>query len=175
MAIRSIERLDNEPIILVVMEGEHTAEDAMEFYAQLPVLLSAGLNFFIVDVRGIRTDLAELMRILKTEQEQIAQLIAMAEEAMPGISSAIQSYTYLVGSGGLARIYADNSHLERFSGNRMAVFPTVEDALAAARAQLQTLSTGEYRRVMGITPENGVMPVSADPASGRDVPLSEAD
>jgi hypothetical protein len=145
MPVRSVERFPDEPIILIVFEGLLTAEDIVESYERSAPLVTEGFNLFIVDGRETSGNFAEMMRILKTETEMMARI----EREYPE-QAASQSVMYFVGTDAFARFYVNSRRLERFGSEIVPMFPTLEAALAAARVQLHTLSTGEYRRIMGI-------------------------
>jgi hypothetical protein len=121
MSIRQIERLPDEPIIIVTYEGPLYTDDIAETYRRCDMLAVPGLTLLILDARAVTDGDDPVLRILTTE---------IARVGLP-----MRAVTFFVGDDGRAGAHAADRALE--AG---VTFPTVEDALAAARAWARTHS-----------------------------------
>ncbi len=123
----TIQRLDDEPIIIVTYEGTLGTEQLAEFAphgAQLqresPVPL-----YWIIDVHATTSDFAQIVKIL-----------AHQSRGNPGTASNAPGRVFMVGSAYMTRLYVDAMRQPQFGGLDIPMFPNLDDALAAVRVRL---------------------------------------
>jgi len=120
----------DEPIILVIIEGDLTVPMAKESYRQIAALAKTieGPIYRITDVRTQKTQLDEILRIVKE-----------AGQGLEGTTSDPRIHNIFVGRERFAMLARDLMSSAQFSGrgNEMAVFDSIDEALVYARKRLK--------------------------------------
>jgi hypothetical protein len=125
----TLQKLDDEPILIVTHEGYLSLKDSEDVTAQVVQVMDASPDplYGIIDLRNATTDFAEFMRIL-THQSMGAR----------GTLSNRESYVVLVGSHVLIRLFHNLMRERKLGGVTLSVYYSMDEALAAVRQRIKT-------------------------------------
>ena len=125
----SVEKMPDEPIIVVTIDGHLDVEIAREVYAQIAKFAESieGPIYRITDVRKQEISFMEMMAVIKE-----------ASKGMPGTTSDQRITNIFVGREKMAMLARDV--LKRLDPEGHGVLETVEDALDYIRWQLKLKS-----------------------------------
>lgn len=124
----TIQRLDDEPIIIVTHEGHLTLEISESVTAQVAEILenSDVPLYGIIDVRDVTSSFSEILDILIQQSRRT-----------PGTLPTQQGRVVLVGSHVLIRLFQKLLRERRFGGVILSVYYSMDEALAAVRARIE--------------------------------------
>lgn len=128
MGVR-IERLPDEPIILVTIEqGYNMNREARETNEAISNLIGAGESgvYLIYDLRFLQMSFSDLV-------------VALADNAQKSAGTASDSRLrpVVVGSGEMIKLGNMAMQQEQYGGLKIPMFPTPEEALSFIRDQLR--------------------------------------
>jgi hypothetical protein len=128
MMTATLQKLDDEPILIVTHEGYLSLKSAEEVTAQVVQALSQSTVplYGIIDLRSASTDFAEFMRILVHESS-----------GARGTVSNRESYVVLVGEHVLIRLFQSLMRERKLGGVTLSVYFTMDDALRAVRQRIK--------------------------------------
>ena len=124
----TLQKLDDEPILIVTHEGYLSLKGVEEVTAQVVQAMDESKTplYGIIDLRNATTDFAEFMRIL-VHQSSGAR----------GTLSNRESYVVLVGAHVLIRLFHTLMRERKLGGVTLSVYYTMEDALRAVRLRIK--------------------------------------
>lgn len=122
-----VEKLPDEPIIILHYEGHVDAETVKSAFLQSAEIASEidGPVYRISDVRNGEGSFVDLM-----------QVIAEIRKGIPGSSADPRIRGVFVGSHHMARLYAGFLRQQQFGGTQLPFFHTLEDAFEYIRLEL---------------------------------------
>ncbi len=122
--------LPNEPIVIASFENGVTAQDvAAAFEACLNLMRTAETPhyFLIGDLSSATGAFGDILKILQYTRTVVEQ----TKTTLP-----FQFTPLFVGSDAMVKLYVDARRLQQFGSERIALFASLDLALAAARANL---------------------------------------
>lgn len=124
----TVTRLENEPILIATMSGIMDTEMAKEAFRQSADLMGDADHTFyrITDVREIDANFVEMLSVIKE-----------ASTGEPGSSTDPRIKTTFVGTTTWIAFFRNALQNPKFGGKQMAAFPTMEEALASVRYQIE--------------------------------------
>ena len=124
----TLQKLDDEPILIVTHEGYLSLKSAEAVTAQVVQVLDAAETplYGIIDLRKATSDFPEVMRIL-VHQSKGAR----------GTLSNRDSYVVLVGEHVLIRLFHRLISERKLGGVTLSVFYTMDEALRAVRLRIE--------------------------------------
>ena len=124
----TLQKLDDEPILIVTHEGYLSLKSSEEVTAQVVQALDASPVplYGIIDLRSATTDFAEFMRILVHQSS-----------GAHGTVSNRESYVVLVGEHVLIRLFQSLMRERKLGGVTLSVYYTMDDALRAMRQRIK--------------------------------------
>ena len=126
-----VEKLPNEPIIILTYEGRLDVETVRSAFLQSAAIAEqiAGLVYRISDVRRADADFAHVLKV-----------VAEIRKGLPGSSADPRIRGMFVGTSAMAKLYADILRQQALGGVSIPFFFTPEDALASIRIQMNVKS-----------------------------------
>lgn len=135
MTFVAARRLDNTAIIVVTYADQvtiHDVEAADPIVA--PLIAAIGQDTaLIMDIRASETTFAEIFNILRARRG------VAAAHAAP-----FQVIPMFVSTASLAKLYVQAAQQKQFGGQQIALFTTLEDAVAAAGVLLAQLQAERH-------------------------------
>ncbi len=115
-----VEKLPDEPVIILTYEGHLDVETVRTAFTQSLVLAEStpGVVYRISDVRLGEGDFRDVMQVM----EQV-------RAGIPGSSADPKIKGVFVGTHQMARLYAEMMRQSQFGGVQIPFFKTVEEAL----------------------------------------------
>jgi hypothetical protein len=134
----NFERLPDEPIMIVTFHGKIEAHVLVEVNQQVrATLMQHPVNSaLILDTTQSTTAFADTLEMVRQNAEH---------QADAARQSPIKVQVALVGTSAMAKLYVSAAQQERFGGQKLPLFVTLDDALTAMRIALAQLP--EPRRV----------------------------
>lgn len=129
-----VEKLPNEPIIILTYSGDVDAETIKSAFHQSVELMASmeGTVYRISDVRGFDLDPAAMLELFK--------LIADIRNDLAGSSADPRIHGVFVGDHELARLYAEIMGQYAFGSTQIPFYETLDEALAYIRFTIRDRS-----------------------------------
>jgi hypothetical protein len=137
----TVERLPNEPIIIVTVTGQLTVEVMRDVYRQIAEIADDVVPplYRITDTRFREASFAEMMAIIKE-----------ASKGMPGTTTDPRIRNMFVGRDKMAMIGRDCYSNVTPQGNVMPMFETIEEALVYIRLEIDKQPHSESKATSDI-------------------------
>lgn len=128
----TIERVENEPIVISTFTGRIQAEDLAAFFTELEP---------IIDRMEGPIYLVSYIPFVEYSADDLVALLHLAKARYIEAQSNPTQTILFVGSSALVRIYKDALTRPEFGGVSIPMFDTLDAALAYIREQQHTRST----------------------------------
>ncbi|MEO8394581.1 MAG: hypothetical protein ABI700_16420 [Chloroflexota bacterium] len=124
----TLQKLDNEPILIVTHEGYLSLKDTEEVTARVIQAMDAAETplYGIIDLRSATSDFSEFMRILVYQSTGARGTLANRE-----------SYVVLVGTNVLIRLFHNLMRERKLGGVTVSVYYNMDEALRAVRLRIE--------------------------------------
>ena len=121
-----IERMPNEPIVIVTFDGHLDVETVRNVFVETAAVFAnvEGHVYRIADIRTAKIGFVDLINIVKA-----------VRGGLPASSIDPRVHGVFVGQNQFARMYADL--IKQLGGTPIPIFATMEDALDYAHLQLE--------------------------------------
>jgi len=130
MAFVKTSLVSGEPIVITSFDNGVTMQDvAASFESCLDLMrFGGGSHYFLIgDLSGATGAFGDILKILQYTRTVVEQTKAV----LP-----FQFTPLFVGSDAMVKLYVDARRLQQFGSAEIALFPTLDLALSAARAQI---------------------------------------
>lgn len=123
----TVEKLGNEPIILVTLIGEVNQSDGQQAFVEIAETIQSidGHAYVIHDFRRYEVDFATIVRGL-----------AMQTKGTPGSASDPHASTIIVGTSEMAKLVSEALKQEQYGSLKVPAFDSMDDALSYIRQQI---------------------------------------
>lgn len=124
----SVERLQEEPIIVATFTGEILVEEVREMYQKSAALAEdiEGKVYRITDIREATADFPKMLEV-----------VGFASKGEPGTTSDKRFFPMFVGTNELARLFTKAMEQREFGGVKMPFFVSMQDALTFVRNEMR--------------------------------------